>query len=232
MKLFRTLILVCLLALSPWIVAGTELISNNPYWFGGTDAFTTTQGNDFWLTFINNNGFDPDKPENQTVKFEMKVAVSAREAVDVNIAYGNTILTTLNVPAGTTQIYEIPRSLAQQIYLFESEQPGKSGVHVYTAPTTPENKKKVFSCFLYSRTNDSPITSRDASLVIPTRFLGKEYIIQTYPEDVYSSEFGIVATEDGTTVTITPTFQTDGGNAAGTAFDVTLSKGQAYLIAT
>ena len=231
-KLFRTLILVCLLSLSPWIVAGTELISNNPYWFGGTDAFTTTQGNDFWLTFINNNGFDPDKPENQTVKFEMKVAVSAREAVDVNIAYGNTILTTLNVPAGTTQIYEIPRALTQQIYLFESEQNGKSGVHVYTAPTTPENKKKVFSCFLYSRTNDSPITSRDASLVIPTRFLGKEYIIQTYPEDVYSSEFGIVATEDGTTVTITPTFQTDGGNAAGTAFDVTLSKGQAYLVAT
>ena len=69
LKLFRTLILVCLLSLSPWIVAGTELISNNPYWFGGTDAFTTTQGNDFWLTFINNNGFDPDKPENQTVKF-------------------------------------------------------------------------------------------------------------------------------------------------------------------
>ena len=103
-------------------MAGTELISNNPYWFGGTDAFTTTQGNDFWLTFINNNGFDPNKPENLTVKFEMKVAVSAREAVDVNIAYGNTILTTLHVAAGATEIYEIPRSLAQQIYLFESEQ--------------------------------------------------------------------------------------------------------------
>ena len=192
------------------MAAGTELVSSNPYWFGGTGAFSTTQGNDFWLTYINNNSFDPDKPENQTVKFEMKVAVSAREAVVVNIAYGNTILKTLNMAAGTTQVYEIPRSLAQQIYLFESEQPGKSGVHVYTAPTTPENKKKVFSCFVYSRTNDSPITSRDASLVLPTRFLGREYILQTYPEDVYSSEFGIVATEDGTTVTITPTFQTDG----------------------
>ena len=131
-------------------MAGTELISNNPYWFGGTDAFNTTEGNDFWLTFINNNGFDPNKQENKTAKFEMKVAVSAREEVDVNIAYGNTILDTRKVPAGTTLIYEIPRSLAQQLYLFESEQSDMSGVHVYTAPTTPENKKKVFSCFLPS----------------------------------------------------------------------------------
>ena len=214
------------------MVAGTELVSNNPYWFGGTDAFNTTEGNDFWLTYINNNNFDPDKPENQTAKFEMKVAVSAREAVDVNIAIGNVILTTLHVAAGTTEIYEITRDHAAQMYLFESEQNGKSGVHVYTAPSSPENKKKVFSCFLYSRTNDSPVTSRDASLVIPTRFLGKEYIIQTYPEDVYSSEFGIVATEDGTIVTITPTFDTEGGKAAGTAFDVPLNKGQAYLVAT
>ena len=104
------------------MVAGTELVSNNPYWFGGTDAFNTTEGNDFWLTYINNNNFDPVKPENQNAKFEMKVAVSAREAVDVNIAIGNVILTTLHVAAGTTEIYEIPRERAAQIYLFESEQ--------------------------------------------------------------------------------------------------------------
>lgn len=232
MKTFRYILLFCLLLLVPGLIAGTPMESKNPNWLGGTEAFNTTEGNDFWLTFINNNNFDPGKPENQMVKFEMKVAIAAREEVDVTVAYGTTVLTTLHVAAGTTQVYEIPRANAAQIYLFESEQNGKNGVHVYASPTSPENKKKVFSCFLYSRTNDSPITSRDASLVLPTRFLGKEYIIQTYPEDVYSSEFGIVATKDRTTVTINPAYETEGGHAIGTPFEVTLNKGQAYLIAT
>ena len=207
------------------------MVSNNKYWLGGTDRFNTTEGNDFWLTFMNNDMFDPEKKENATVKFEMKVAISAREAMDVCVAIGTSV-ETKRVEAGQTVIYEIPRSMASQIYLMESEQTDKIGVHVYAAPTTPENKKKVFSCALYSRAGDSPTTSRDASLAMPTRFLGKEYIVQTYPEDVYSTEFAIVATEDNTNVIIKPTYDTDGGHTKGVEFTVPLSKGQAYLVAS
>lgn len=213
------------------MVAGTSLVSANPDWLGGTDQFNTTEGNDFWLTFMNNNMFDPEKKENTNVKFDMKVALSAREAVQVCIAIGTNVQT-VTVGAGETTVYEIPRSMAAQIYLLESEQVGKAGVHVYAAPTTPENKKKVFSCALYSRAGESPVTSRDASLVIPTRFLGKEYIVQTYPEDVYSTQFAIIATENNTNVTINPTYDTDGGKTKGTEFTVALNKGQAYLVAS
>lgn len=231
MRTFRNILFVYLLLLSQWMAAGVSLVSSNPNWLGGTDRYNTTEGNDFWLTFMNNNMFDPDKPENATVKFEMTIALSAREAMDVCIAIGTSV-STVHVGAGETVLYEVPRTMTKQIYLFESEQAGKTGVHVYAAPTSPENKKKVFSCALYNRAGDSPVTSRDAALVLPTRFLGKEYIVQTYPEDVYSTEFAIIATEDNTNVIITPTFDTDGGKAKGSEFTVPLQKGQAYLIAS
>ncbi len=218
-----------LLTLAQWASAGTELVSNDPNWLGGRSTFNTTEGNDFWLTFMNNGMFNPADPKNATIKFEMQVAVSAREAMDIIIAANNSTLTTLTLAAGETKIYDVDRSLAEMLYLYTSEDPNYKGIHVYAAQ---KDKDKYFSCFLYNRAFDSPLTSRDASIVIPTRLLGKEYIIQTYPQDVYSSEFAIVATEDNTAVTITPTFDTNGGKTKDTPFSVTLSKGQAYLVAS
>ena len=215
--------------LAPWVSAGTELVSNDPNWLGGRKTFNTTEGNDFWLTFMNNGMFNPADPKNASIQFEMQVAVSAREAMDVIIAADNAILTTLTLAAGQTKIFEIDRSLAEALYLYTSEEESYKGVHVYAAQ---KDKDKFFSCFLYNRAFDSPLTSRDASIVIPTRLLGKEYIIQTYPQDVYSSEFAIVASEDNTVVNITPTFDTNGGKPKNTAFTITLSRGQAYLVAS
>lgn len=216
--------------MSQWAGAATELISHDKNWLGGNPEFSTTEGNDFWLTFMNNNMFDPDNDNNKDLKFEMKVAVSAREAMTVIIAMGKTELFTLSVGAGKTVVQEIPRNQASQVYLYQSEVNKYKGIHVYSAP---QDKDKFFSCFLYSRNGEAGGSSRDASIVIPTRHLGKEYIIQTSPEDFYSSEFAIVATEDGTHIDITPTFETYNGRPAGTAMPtITLNKGQAYLIAT
>ena len=178
---------------------------------------------------------NPDEPANKAnpeFKFEMNIGISAREAVTVVIATTQGEIARIPVAANSTEIYKIDKEKAAEIYLLESEKAGKYGVHVYAAPTSPENKKKVFSCFMYSRAGESGGSSRDASYVLPTRFLGKEYIIQTNPEDTYSSEFGFVATDDGTVISITPTFETIGKKQAGSAFEVTLNKGEAYLIAS
>ena len=213
------------------MTAATSIINNgqDKDWIGGLDKFNTTEGNDFWLTYMSNDMFDPSLPENANVKFEMKVMVSAREAMQVVVEAGGTLITA-DIGAGQTRIIEIPRRAANDIYLLHSEEAGKRGVHVYAAQ---KDAKKAFSCFLYSRVQESPVTSRDASLVIPTCHLGKEYIIQTYPEDVYSSQFAIVATEDNTTVYITPTMDSDGSLTGGvTSPAITLSKGQAYLVAS
>ena len=76
--------------------------------------------------------------------------------------------------------------------------------------------------------------SYDATNVLPTTALGSEYIIQDYPP--YNSEgeshaaFMIVATEDNTTVRITPSTTTQKNKPANTFFEVNLSKGQTYQV--
>ncbi|MBQ4019004.1 MAG: IgGFc-binding protein [Paludibacteraceae bacterium] len=218
-----------MLLLSQWLVAATSLVSRDPNWLGGNQAFSTTEGTDFWLTFMNNNMFDPDNENNQDLIFEMKVAISAREAMTVIVSYdGAQVSVPLN--AGETKIHEIPRSKASSVYLYQSETRGYKGVHVYSAPGY---QNRLFSCFLYCRTGEAGGSSRDASLVIPTQHLGKEYVIQTSPEDFYSSEFAIVATEPGTVVNIKPTFETYNGSPADTWMTpVSLNAGEAYLVAT
>ncbi|MCC5946315.1 MAG: gliding motility-associated C-terminal domain-containing protein [Bernardetiaceae bacterium] len=75
--------------------------------------------------------------------------------------------------------------------------------------------------------------SADAALVFPINTLDTEYYTMTYaPEGpaAYRSEFLIIATEDNTTVTITPSVATLGGNAAGVPFSVTLDEGQTYQV--
>ena len=233
MKHLRHIVCIGALLLSQWIAA--TLVVNgtpDPNWLGGNTAFNTTEGNDFWLTFMNIDIFDATKPENKDVPFEMKVIVSVHEPMDIVIAAGNSVITTLHIDKpDTTVIYEIDRDrYAETLYLFTSEQAGYNGVHVYAAEG---DKDKSFSCFSYCRKDNSANSSRDASLVLPTHALGKEYYIQTSPEDLYSTQFAVVATEDGTEVTITPSYETyNGVQPNSTPISITLNKGQAYLVAS
>ena len=146
MKRFKYIVCLMLLVLAQMASAKTELVSNDPNWLGGRATFNTTEGNDFWLTFMNNNTFDPDAPDNKSIKFEMQIAISASETMDVAIAIGNSTKT-VTVPANETYIYELDRDDASQIYLLTSEKDGYQGVHVYSAQ---KDKDKFFSCFLYN----------------------------------------------------------------------------------
>lgn len=81
--------------------------------------------------------------------------------------------------------------------------------------------------------------SFDASFVLPTGSLGDEYIIQSYDQSrdgssnayVYNNEttaFLIVATEDNTEIEITPTVNTLGGHQANETFSITMNAGETY----
>ena len=52
-KELRNILLLAILLLSEGIAAGTSLISQDKDWLGGKAEFNTTEGNDFWLTFMN-----------------------------------------------------------------------------------------------------------------------------------------------------------------------------------
>jgi hypothetical protein len=132
------------LLLSVTAVYGVQLTSNDPYWLGDNSSYGTTEGNDFWLTFMNNATFDPSASINANIKFELNVIVAARQQTTVVIEVGGIPVTTLNVQANQTETYNLA-SLSNEIYLYETNETVaalKKGVHVYS---TNGN----FSCFSY-----------------------------------------------------------------------------------
>lgn len=71
----------------------------------------------------------------------------------------------------------------------------------------------------------------DAFIGLPTDILGTDYINLGYGNVnvVNASQFGIVASQDNTTVTITPTVTT-GARTAGIPYNITLNQGQTYQL--
>ena len=88
-------------------------------------------------------------------------------------------------------------------------------------------------------------TSSDMFSAIPVKNWGNEYVVMSYSNDIYrgysdipleqavtprKSQFAVVSDYDGTVVTIIPTVQTANGRPAGVPFNVTLNKGETYLV--
>ena len=76
--------------------------------------------------------------------------------------------------------------------------------------------------------------SSDAYLGLPVDAVGTDYLVLAYPTGSSfggrESQFEVVATEDSTTVTITPSIDA-AGHLAGVPFDVLLDEGQTYRLA-
>ena len=81
----RLFVSICLIVASIVSIGAAQLTSNDPYWLGDNATFGSTEGNDFWLTFMNNANFDPSSPLNASITFELKVAISARQQTHVFI---------------------------------------------------------------------------------------------------------------------------------------------------
>lgn len=72
----------------------------------------------------------------------------------------------------------------------------------------------------------------DTYLAFPVDALGLAYRAVGYKwlSDDLLSQFAVAATEDNTTVTITPSIRTSGGEPAGTPYRVTLNRGDVYQV--
>ena len=224
----RILLSILLLTASIVSIGAAQLTSSDPYWLGASSTYGTTEGHDFWLTFMNNAMFDPSASANANVKFELNVIVAARQQTTVVIEVGGEPVATIPVQPNQIETYNLA-SYSGDVYLYEINetlQEIKKGVHVYSTDGD-------FSCFSYSRVGEKGSSSRDASLIIPTEFLGKEYIVQTYPIDDKATEFAIVATEDNTVVNIVPSCDLFGGWPANNTYTINnLNRGDAYLLAS
>jgi len=73
----------------------------------------------------------------------------------------------------------------------------------------------------------------DTTYLFDSTGLGTSYYASAYQNDIgYASQLSIVGTQNGTTVTITPSQAFTSGQSAGTPFSITLDKGQAVMFAS
>lgn len=121
---------------------------------------------------------------------------------------------TFSVPANSLATITLPL-----VQVFDSEVIQLKGVHV-----TSQQPVTVYGM------NQRGFTS-GGLLALPVNSLGTDHLVLTYSNMGFSpsSELGIVAVENGTTVTITPSVTT-GSHVGHLPYTITLNQGQTYLL--
>ena len=181
----------------------------------------TTQGKEFWLSFIANGfKYHPDVPSTGWVRVQL--IVSAKRDCEGTITNPNTGWTR-NFTVEANDVFSIDLD-EEQVYIENSEYERvvNKGLKITTTDTV-----SVYCANIATY-------SFDASFVLPTPGLADDYIIQTYDQSTGSydpsSAFVIVATEDDTEIDITPSVNTLGGHQANQTFSITLNTGEAYQV--
>jgi RHS repeat-associated protein len=164
-------------------------------------------GTDFWLAFPANYT-DGSTSEALLITSETDTSGTVTAACGVNQAFQVTARTVTQIP--------IHRSCQLQ----NSNLVENLGIHV-----TAQAPVVVYGL------NERPFTS-DAFLALPVNTLGRQYYALAYGNQsafAPSSQFGVVATENNTIVTITPSVTTD-TRQQGIPYQVNLNQGQTYLL--
>ncbi len=127
--------------------------------------------------------------------------------------------TSFNVAADQVEVIQLPQ-IAETI---GSEKITQTGIQILSAQPVSAYIHQYFEF------------RSEASIVLPIEAISTEYFVMSYQGinsrgvDYYS-EFLIVATENETTVIITPSDQTKGGRSANMPFTVLLNAGESYQV--
>ena len=148
--------------------------------------YNTTEGTDFWVTYMFNYG-----NLQQDVNLKLYLYAVAREKTTFRIQYADgDISKIIDVPAGgRSEIFTVDQSKA---YITDPDTKMYKGMHVIS--------EKPIS--LYALNQNAEAGSYDATNILPTKTLGREYVIQTYSTDGVATEFALLGTENGTSVEI------------------------------
>jgi hypothetical protein len=163
-------------------------------------AAPDSKGTDFWLTFPGNYYEVP------TLTLFITGDVPTTGEVTIP-GLGFSAAFSVTPPAVTTVVLPSNADLGSSSDLVENK-----GIHV-----TALNEVSVYGLNRISATTD-------AYLGLPTDILGTEYIVLAYKnvDIVNGTQFAIVGTQDGTTVTITPSVTT-GGRVVGVPYTITMN---------
>jgi len=122
---------------------------------------------------------------------------------------------TVAVNPGAITIVEIPNSAAQG---WPNETVANNSVRL--------SADQEFVTYMANRAE----ASSDAALALPVETMNTEYIVMTYNGRFDAAQFVVTAAFNNTNVTITPSNATQGGQAADTPFNITLNRGEAYMV--
>ncbi len=192
--------------------------------YGQTERPAGTYGTDFWLAFLSNNSVAPD---DKNLKLTVYAVSDYPVKVIVALGTNNDKLGEIIIPegGGFGQLEKItPTGIYPETN--ESETVVNRGIRIYA-----EDGRTPFCCYAICETGGTGAGSmRDATLLLPADVLGREYIVQTFPEDGTATEFAIVAMENSTKITVVPAAQTFKNKKPGTTLSATLKKGQVYMV--
>jgi hypothetical protein len=199
--------------LIPIVISFVILLSH-----GELFAQVSTIGKEFWVGFMENNGF-PQDPDIGIV------VITASEASNGVIEYaGNTIA--FNIQAGQQFVHRIQNFdiLHRTSGVIENK-----GVYILSSGN--------IAVYAFNERT----RSADGTVVLPTSTLGKEYYVTshfelvtanvTYQPNVNNeSTLLVVGVADNTEIEITPKVATVSGQGAGTPFTIKLNEGQSYQL--
>lgn len=196
------------------VLSGSHALSQQPK---TVEVIRNSEGRDFWLCFMNNfrDQADNTRARAQGLKLQLFITSSydAKVTIEIDgIGYKNTI----DIRANTVTPVQLPG----RAELSSLEVPERLAVHI-----TADTAIAVYGL-------NSRYQTTDTFMGLPVRALGTTYRVVGYTKLASDllSHFTIVATEDGTVATITPTTATASGRPPGRPFTVNLRKGDVYTV--
>jgi gliding motility-associated-like protein len=172
---------------------------------------TSNQGKEFWTAFMSH--IDAN---NQKSQMSLYITGDQSTSGIVEVADNSFSAIPFSVIAGQVSVVEIPKSA-----FLKNQGKFAKGLHI-----TAEKNIAVYA-HIYAESVSG------ATLLLPVSVLGKSYYSINYTQEAnvancYST-FMVIATEDNTTVQITPSQDlVSDGNVAGVMFSVALQKGEVY----
>lgn len=191
------------------VVVGTAL---------GYAQTPTTQGTEFWASFMRNGYKSNSYLDNYTL------IASAKHACTVTVSNPNTGWSDqFTVRDNGVSTYSVNPAQG-----YNDQKGGKAFKGLYVSSTD------TISLYIANEAENS----YDAANVLPASALGSQYMLQSYKAmGDQSSHYGdsrasflVLATEDNTEVQITPSCLTFDNHAAGQPYTISLSRGECYHV--
>lgn len=173
---------------------------------------SNSPGTEHWVAFMEN----LDLQFNNAPSFHL--VISSEEGASGQVVVPATGFTIpFTVAAGADTVLTLP----QNVYYAE----GDEAIFSYGLRVSSDADVSVYA--YHDRLYFS-----EATLVLPTASLGTDYLVVARHDDLGNSpsEFVVLATEDATTIAITPSVLTAGFRPPGVAFTVDLDEGQSIQI--